>query len=57
MPDGIRFSANFTKFVDDGMPGVAAALISDDNIVLLRQQVDHTAFTLVSPVYTDNCTI
>ena len=35
---------------DDGMPGVGAALVADDDIVLLGQQVDDLALGLVAPL-------
>ena len=39
---------------DDGVPGVRAALIADDEIVLTRQQVDDLALGFVAPLQTDN---
>ena len=36
--------------VDDGVPGVVAALIAHDNVVFLRQEIDHAALALVAPV-------
>ena len=44
-------------FIDDGVTGIAAALIAHDHIVGLRQQVDHAALTLVAPVDTNDCTM
>ena len=38
--------------VHNGMTGVVAALITDDNVIVLREKVDHTAFAFVTPVYT-----
>ncbi len=39
---------------DDGMAGVAAPLVADDDIVLFGQQVDEFAFGFVSPLQTDH---
>ena len=38
--------------VDDGMTGVAAALIADDHVIVAGQQVHHAALALVAPVDT-----
>ena len=40
----------FPFFIDDGVSGVAAALVTDYHIIVLRHKVDHTAFSLVAPV-------
>ena len=42
----------FAQFIDDGVAGVAAALITDDDVVVLRKQVHHAALALVAPVDT-----
>jgi hypothetical protein len=39
---------------DDGMPRVRAALITDDEIVLRRQQVDDLPLGFVAPLQTDD---
>src|SRR6185295_8297357 len=39
---------------DDGMPGVAAALVADDDLVLVGQQIDEFAFGFIPPLQTDN---
>ena len=36
--------------VDDGVARVAASLIADDHVKVLRQQIDHAALALVAPV-------
>ena len=36
------------------MPGVRPALIADDDIVLIRQQVDDLALGLVAPLQSDH---
>ena len=43
--------------IDDGVTGVAAALIADDNIIVLGQQVNHAALAFIAPVNTNDCTI
>ena len=40
----------FAHIVDNGVPGVAAALIPYHHVVPLRQIVHHAALTLVAPV-------
>ena len=40
----------FAHVVDDGVPGVTAALISHHHIVLCRQVIHHAALALVTPV-------
>ncbi len=39
---------------DDGMPGVRAALVADDEVVLTGQEVDDLALGFVAPLQTDN---
>ena len=41
-------------FIDDGVAGVVAALIADDDVIVLAEQVDHTALALIAPVSTNN---
>ena len=41
-------------FVDDGVPGVVAALVADDEIRLLRQEVRDLALAFVAPLGTDD---
>ena len=40
-------------FVYDGVARVAAALIADDDVEVLGEQVHHPALALVAPVYAD----
>ena len=40
----------FAEFIDDGVSGVAAALIAHDNVIVGADEVDHTALALVTPV-------
>ena len=41
--------------VDDGVACVIAALIADDDIILFREQVYHSALSLVAPVCSYDC--
>ena len=43
--------------IDDGMTGVVAALIANDNIIILCDEVDHAALAFIAPVDADDCTI
>ena len=54
---GQQVQAEFAVLVDDGVTGVAAALITDDNIIVLGYQIDHAALALVAPVDAYNRTI
>ena len=47
---GQQVQRELTLLVDDGMAGVAAALIADDHVIVLGQQVHHAALSLVAPV-------
>ena len=47
----------FAVFVDNRMAGIAAALIPDNDVVVLRQQIHHTALSLISPVDPYDCTV
>ena len=40
----------FPEWIDDGVARVAASLIADDHVKVLRQQIDHAALALVAPV-------
>ncbi len=39
---------------DDGMAGIGPALVADDDIVLLGEQIDNLALGLVAPLQSDN---
>ena len=41
--------------VDHGMAGVVAALVADDHVVALAEQVHHAALALVAPVDAHDC--
>jgi hypothetical protein len=36
------------------MPGIGAALIADDDVVLLGEQIDNFAFGFIAPLQTNN---
>ena len=40
----------FAQMVHDGMPCVVAALITDYNVIILGEQVDHAALSFIAPV-------
>lgn len=39
---------------DDGVAGVGPALVADDDIVVLREQIDDLALGLIAPLQTDD---
>ena len=41
----------FAIFVDHGVARIVSALIADDNIIFLCDQVDHAALALIAPVH------
>ncbi|MPM48070.1 hypothetical protein SDC9_94792 [bioreactor metagenome] len=47
----------FAILVHHGMSGVAAALIADDHIVVVGDEVHHPALPLVAPVDAYNCAV
>ena len=47
----------FAVLIDDRMAGIAAALITNDDIVVLGQQVYHPALALVAPVDANDCAV
>jgi hypothetical protein len=47
---GQQIHNEFALLVHHGVAGVVAALIADDHVVFLAQQVHHAALALVSPV-------
>ena len=47
----------FTILVDDGVTRVAAALITDDNVIIGADQIDHTPLAFIAPVDSDDRTI
>ena len=54
---GQEMEGEFAIFVDDGMAGVAAALVADDDVVAFGEEVDHAAFAFVAPVDAYNCAV
>ena len=56
MPDGIRCRTYFVPPMNDGVPGVVAALAADDDVRLAGEDVDDFAFAFVAPLGADqNC--
>ena len=49
---GQQMQGELALFVDDSVPGVAAALIAHHHIILLGEVVHHAALALVAPVDT-----
>ena len=47
----------FAMLIDDSMSCVSAALIANNHIVILRQQIHHAALALIAPVDAYDCTI
>ena len=41
-------------FIHDGVSGVPAALITDDDVIVPGNEVDHPAFSFVAPVDPDD---
>ena len=54
MPAGTRWRANLPSVVLDGVAGVVAALVADDQIGLLAEEVDDLAFAFVAPLGADD---
>ena len=52
-----QMQSELTLFVDYGVAGVTAALITNHHVKLAGQQVHHTALAFVAPVDTNNRTI
>ena len=49
---GQQVQCELALLVDDGVAGVAAALITDQHVTVLSQQVHHAALSLIAPVDT-----
>ena len=47
---GKQVEDEFPPLIDDGMTGIVAALIAADDVIVLGQQVDHSALAFVAPV-------
>ena len=50
-----KIEREFALFVNDGVSGVVAALITDYHVVLFRKKVNHSALSFVAPVDTNDC--
>ena len=46
----------FSVFIDNGVPCISTALIAHHHIIVPREQIDHAALPLISPVDPDNGT-
>jgi hypothetical protein len=42
---------------DNGMSGIGAAAIANDNIILLGENIDNLAFAFIAPLQTNNADI
>ena len=49
--------SKLAEFIDDGMPGISAALISDDDIVVFGKEIDHSSLSLIAPVDAYYCAV
>ena len=47
----------FAVLIDNGMAGIAAALIADNDVIVFGQQIDHASLALVTPVDADDYSI
>ena len=52
-----KMQRKLSLVIDDGVAGVAAALIAHDDVKLVGQVVDHTTFSLIAPVDSHDSTI
>ena len=52
-----QMQGKLTVLIDHGMAGISASLKADNNIIFFRQQVDHAALPLISPVDSDDCAV
>ena len=52
---GDQVQDEFAALVLDGVASVVAALIAGNNVIILAEQVDHAALSLVAPVDTGDC--
>ena len=52
-----QMQREFAQVVDHRMPRVSPALIANDVIIPLRQQIDHAALAFVAPVDPYDCTV
>ena len=54
---GKQMQGKLPVLIDDGVTGVAAALIPHDHIIILGEQVYHAALALIAPVDSNDCTV
>ena len=53
---GKQVQCELAVFVYDGVSGVVAALIANDDIIVLREKVNHAALSFIAPVDSHYCT-
>ena len=51
---GQQMQGEFAMLIDHGVAGVAAALVTDDDVIILGEQIDHASLALVTPVDADD---
>ena len=54
---GQQVQGKFAVLIDNGMAGIAAALIADNDVIVFGQQIDHASLALVTPVDADDYSI
>ena len=52
---GQQIEHEFSLRVDHRVSRVVSALIADDDVLILREEIDHSAFSFISPVDSDDC--
>ena len=52
---GEEIEDELALLVDDRVTGVVAALITADDVIILREQIDHAALALIAPVCSHDC--
>ena len=53
---GKQVQGKFPEFIHHGMPCVVSALIADHNVIIFGDQVDHAAFSFITPVHSNDST-
>ena len=54
---GQQVQGKLAVLIDNGMTGVAAALITDDNVIAVGQKIYHPTLAFVTPVDSYDCSI
>lgn len=52
---GKQIKDKFAEVVYNRVSGVVAALITNDNVLIFGEKIDHSALTFIAPVYANNC--